>query len=329
MRSLVSLNPRIAVRDLALVAGLSFSALGLLSLAPMVWRDEPPWWVDLLAPFAFHGLIALVAATALWSWVGWRRVSGVTAVLMVIAVVRLYPACLARPVEPPPSAPRLTVLHLNVNTANGQLDVLKQLILDSGADVVSVVELSFAAEKALATLPPPWHPLLTRPSRDNFGIGMYARIPAVSARPRQLDVVFPAIEAVLPLGDREVVVTAVHVMPPIDAEASEANRRQLVEVAGWMKAEPRPRILVGDFNATPWSWSLRALADTGVTRAGGGYRSTWPAPLGPLGIPIDHAFVSAELTTTELDVLAIHDSDHHGFRMVVAGLPRAGLAALR
>ncbi len=58
-------------------------------------------------------------------------------------------------------------------------------------------------------------------------------------------------------------------------------------------------MVVGDLNASPWSYAFRPLADSDLVNSlnGFGLQATWPSVLGPFGVPIDHLLHSAEFTT--------------------------------
>jgi endonuclease/exonuclease/phosphatase (EEP) superfamily protein YafD len=56
--------------------------------------------------------------------------------------------------------------------------------------------------------------------------------------------------------------------------------------------------VLGDLNATPWSYYFQRLVrESGLTDSskGRGIHATWPAGLFPLRIPIDHCLLSPEI----------------------------------
>lgn len=87
------------------------------------------------------------------------------------------------------------------------------------------------------------------------------------------------------------------------------------DVAGWALNGSRdvPFVLMGDFNAAPWSRRLRDLEQRFDLRHGPRPVPTWPSGLGAMGVPIDHvlvrggmAFVSVEAWGADLG------SNHRG-----------------
>ncbi len=68
-----------------------------------------------------------------------------------------------------------------------------------------------------------------------------------------------------------------------------------------LRAQSGPQILIGDFNAAPWSHRIvRRLTRSDIK----GVRvpvSTWPVSLGALGIPIDQVFVGGGVQVVSVD----------------------------
>ena len=93
------------------------------------------------------------------------------------------------------------------------------------------------------------------------------------------------------------------------------------EVAGHFSG---PLVVMGDFNATPWSHAVRRIERLTGTRRIGGIGRTWhgyPTPLGevpvPLGLPIDHILISPGIGVLSVGTLEIPGSDHLAVRAVL------------
>ncbi|MEM9023784.1 MAG: hypothetical protein AAGB22_08575, partial [Bacteroidota bacterium] len=124
---------------LHLSAGVLFlTVLNVLSLAAS--RD---WALDLLTHFRFqYALLFLVAGVSLLL-LRWKRLAVVALVGLVFNGWFLVPLYLpnaqtraAAALPDNPAAPRLRVLHVNVNTANPRRQDIARLVRESGADVV-------------------------------------------------------------------------------------------------------------------------------------------------------------------------------------------------
>jgi len=79
----------------------------------------------------------------------------------------------------------------------------------------------------------------------------------------------------------------------------------------------RPLIIAGDFNATPWSWTMKSFAYENNLRMAGPMRATWPVfqrshrcTLCIPQFPIDHIFVSENIRVISKRIGPDVGSDH-------------------
>jgi endonuclease/exonuclease/phosphatase (EEP) superfamily protein YafD len=110
-------------------------------------------------------------------------------------------------------------------------------------------------------------------------------------------------------------IVAPHVGPPWTIAA--LRRRQTHDLVRYLRAVPRPLVLVGDLNSTPLWPAYRRLARTltdaareAARREGRRPARTWGLRYGPRLFRIDHALV-AGVTVDDVQVLPIAGSDHH------------------
>lgn len=79
---------------------------------------------------------------------------------------------------------------------------------------------------------------------------------------------------------------------------SQAQFRQVSEIASLIEKTPGPRLVMGDFNATPFSRILSTLASkANLQRLT--WLPTWPSQAGLPQIAIDHIFISPGLKLIE------------------------------
>jgi endonuclease/exonuclease/phosphatase (EEP) superfamily protein YafD len=112
---------------------------------------------------------------------------------------------------------------------------------------------------------------------------------------------------------------------PVGREGAARRDRQLRAVADAVaRGAPGPTVVVGDLNATRWSAGFAPLIGAGLrdSATGWGWQPTWPADLGPLGVPIDHVLHSPDLRVVSRSVPAWPGSDHRAVQAVLA-LPPA------
>jgi endonuclease/exonuclease/phosphatase (EEP) superfamily protein YafD len=103
----------------------------------------------------------------------------------------------------------------------------------------------------------------------------------------------------------------------LDRPPTRRHLRQIASLPAMVASLEAPIVLVGDFNATPWSYALtRVIGETGLAPLAG-LRPTWPAHLGWPQLPIDHVLVSGEWRLLSAERGPYAGSDH---RPVIARL---------
>lgn len=302
------------------VAALFAGAFGLA--APIAWvgcrLPGAPWWAELPAHFFDHAGLGLAFATAvlLRGRLPLRAHLGFVVALVTLALWPFFPARYGPPPVAPAPAP-ISLLVANVHTSNRDFGALLALARDR--DVVGLLEVDRGwAEAVVAGLPE--HRLLaSSPRSDNFGVMLLAKLPGATARIVELGERLPSVEAELPLGEARVTLLLTHPLPPISEDYAQSRDRQLRALAARVR-ELGPRVVVtGDLNATLRVPALEPLLQAGLRdgREGHGRLGSWPAPLGPFGIPIDHLLLGDALAAPTLDARAF-GSDHRALLFTLA-----------
>lgn len=285
-------------------AGLLASLSGLLGSF---------WWAfDLAAHFVLHLGVGL-ALLSPWVWRSrWQRLA---ILCLLVAVVQLGRA-LHWPASTAPeqtATPTLKVLLLNVLRNNHEHAAVLSLIEAHNPDLVVLLEINQHWAISLRPLHRAYPHRLVESAEDNFGIGLYSRLPLepLALRhpgPWRLASIF----ATLRLGEQRLSLYATHPPPPMNATMSAVQATQLREIAAELAAIPGPRVLLGDLNTTPWSAHFRPLREVGLHPSvpSLSYQGSWPAWLGRWGIPLDQVLVSAEIVVLERQLGAAVGSDH-------------------
>jgi endonuclease/exonuclease/phosphatase (EEP) superfamily protein YafD len=205
-------------------------------------------------------------------------------------------------------APMLRVAVANVHLGNRDAAPLLGWARDPQPDILAVLELTPAYAQALATAASPWPYRHLAPQLDAFGIGVLSRWPLRDVRevPGEGGILQLHARVLAPFGEFELI--AVHPVPPIDAHWHAVRDRTL---AALRPSGPVPAVLVGDFNATPWSSAAPHLA-AGGWRWFGGWQPTWPHAA--WGIPIDAVWTHGPWQLTERAVGPPIGSDHRPVR---------------
>ncbi len=117
------------------------------------------------------------------------------------------------------------------------------------------------------------------------------------------------------IAGHDVNLVAVHMTKPYFDLAAEGESRALRRVLAGLEG---PVVVAGDFNAAPWSGNLRRLMRDAALMPAPWHPATWPADLGPLGVPIDNVFTRAPALVETIE--AIPDplgSNHRGLEAVI------------
>ena len=272
---------------------VSFACLVGLTLplwAVAIGGREGPvaWLLDLAAHWQWlfvAGLLASVAASA-------RRDRRWLMPLLALPLPLLTGASPAPSVTAQvPSASPFTVASANVGLGWRDPGPLLAWLRDQDVDLLVLVEVSTAFAGALQWEPGYPHRVV-EPQDGPFGIAVLSRHPLRGARlVRDADGI-PHLLVETDWQGQPVSVAAVHPMPPLSPQFHAARDHRLTELARGIAGDPRPGIVAGDLNATPWSSALLSLPELGLRRATG-LAPTWPSVFGGwFGIPIDHVLVT-------------------------------------
>lgn len=219
----------------------------------------------------------------------------------------------------------MRIVSANLWNGRAHPEAFAELVAELEADVVAVQEMSPEQADALARVMP--HGQLM-PARDHSGMGLAARHRvAISLVPLYMR---SAPVARLDPGDwsqlrSPVEVVNVHMYAPhvvVPKFGLPVRRRQIRDFERFLADEGSDslrdsRVLVGDFNATPWwpvyRWFAERFTDAATAAAGAlgrSVRRTWgPWHGAPRLLRIDHAFVRG-FEVEAFQVMTVRGSDH-------------------
>lgn len=305
------IRPSLRIGFRGLLDALGFAAAAI-SLAGFLgaWA----WWLEILSHFRAQYallflLLALLHALA--------RRGRALAVALAGAAINAAPVLLfllpPAPPAPPGGAPFRAML-MNINTRLGDPSAIRAAISNAHPDILVLEEIS---PRWLAELSPALDAYPFRrvePRHDNFGIGLFSRLPLQTSRIEPFGIVdVPSVFARLAVAGQALHVVATHPLPPGDALLAAERNRQLDWLAREIAALPGPVLLLGDLNTSPWSPAYRRfLRDSGLrdSARGRSIHPTWPSFLPPLWIPLDHALHSPHLAVRSRAVGPAIGSDH-------------------
>lgn len=267
--------------------------------------------VDAFAPWL---LGAAVVLSLLAMGLGLRRVGGALCALALGASLHLVGEQhgLSLPVlsDAPPDMRVLFFNALGGNTTPSDKIVAAALALDP--DVIVFAEAS-AIFPSLARLTSRYH-VLSPCSADQCELLVAARRQPLRFWQLRLNPVWEARYAVAEFETapgQSVFLVANHLAKPWLSGVADAELHRLAAQYRWL---PGPAIVVGDFNAPPWSRPIRQLLDWTGMRGLRWPLATWPAGAGAFGMPIDQVLVRGGPRVVRMTPFgATLGSNHRGF----------------
>jgi endonuclease/exonuclease/phosphatase (EEP) superfamily protein YafD len=248
-----------------------------------------------------------------------HRVLAVAAGVLVVVHVTLVLPGLFRTVSVPEAArraPRLRVVSANLRYNNAQSNRLSLLaeLRSFHADVLALEEVTPEWWQTIEAsgLLDDFRGHVERSRSDAGGLALLSRVP-------MRDIVvhdiagWPMITASVAVGSRTVHVAAVHVAAPIGT--SELGRRQQQAATAVERALARPRVVAGDFNASPYNRWFAQQRDLGLREAheavGRPFATTWPNGLHHVPpLRLDHVFADPSIVPLDASEGRGQGSDH-------------------
>ena len=301
---------------LLVIPALLLAAVSLASFAGR-WL----WWLDVLANFRAQYVVGLAILGVLIAVSRWRRTGLAVLGVALVNLVFVAPLYVGSPGEPVAGAPDLRVLNFNLLSINENYNEVIEYIVAVDPDLVFLHEASRPWEVAMEAADLGYEIVRGRSDQLIFGTLVLARqeVDAVSygfaeTQPRAISLRYQ------PDGwPVELNVLSTHPLAPTTAERAGLRDAQLEFAAGWASEQEGAFFVVGDLNASPWSWPFRSLVSEGGLRnsqIGFGLQPTFPATsVVLLRVPIDHLLHSEELRVRDRRLGAALGSDH--FSLIV------------
>ncbi|MCB0165280.1 MAG: endonuclease/exonuclease/phosphatase family protein [Anaerolineae bacterium] len=275
------------------------------------------WTLDVLSHFNLQYAIWLAVCLVAGLVIGRRRIDALALAPALIAnLVVIAPYFL--PLTPTVSASdnRLRAVSLNIHAQDPDYEAVIDFLNQYQPDLVMVTEAEPALMGLLAEAVGESYPYVYDESmRGTMGLALLSRQPFLAAetvplsdtRRRRL------IKATIEWQGTPITVYGAHPLPPLNSRWAASRNHELEIIQGLLADETGPLILLGDFNASPWSYPMRELvAGTHLRHAalGFGLRPTWYFERVIFGAPLDHIYVSPEVTALSYKIGGDIGSDH-------------------
>lgn len=302
--------------------GMGGLGVGLGTVAGTVlgFLGRTSWVFDLLGNFRFQYLWVGVLAIASIAWNQWWRWIPVVGLGVLINLIAVGPYLWGTIAEAA-AGDRLTIVHLNTQVGNRDKAAVVDFVRTADADVVVLAEVTPELLDLIEEAELPFQPVIGTPPITPIGLLALSRQPTWTGRVTNLGASrVPALFLEGTFAGSPLEILAFHTSSPGREARSSARDDQLADAASRVVDRDTPMILVGDFNATPWTGAFRDLLDAGTVDAqrGRGMAGSWPSGWGPFKIPIDHLVHTPDLTTTSFAFGPSAGSDHRSLRVTVA-----------
>ena len=290
------------------------SAYIVVCLAIVAFLDQYHWIIDLLAQFRVQYAIVLFLGAIIS--LARRRIKtlAIFATFFLINGWTILPWYFAPETAGNTGQHSLRVAMMNVLTSNRQFEEVVQFVRSQNPDIFVAIEVNQEwvdqLQAGLTDLP---HSNCI-PRSDNFGIAIFSNFEMMQVQD-MLYGPFPieSLKCTFVRGDKHFQLVATHPLPALSHRHWKGRKEQLAGAVADLNPD-FSRILVGDFNLTPWSSHFRDVTRGAELRSAGlgyGPQPTWhifPGWLG--GLKIDHVLVSEDLAVSS-HVLSPHlGSDH-------------------
>ncbi|NJN19395.1 MAG: endonuclease/exonuclease/phosphatase family protein [Oscillochloris sp.] len=253
------------------------------------------WFGDFLAMVAdYYVLIAI----CLLAWFGMRRQwrwALLAGGLMLFNgwYVLDYARATA---QPDAGGQEVRLLVYNIYHQNPDPAQIVAEVQHHNPDIVFLMEYSDAIQQQIEGAFSDYPYRLIRPSRMTMGLALFSRYPFEATTIHRAEATrIPVFEVDIRLNNRIVSFVGGHPWPP-QPRWGALHRSQVAAISTVAEQAGRPLIVAGDFNAAPWTHSMRGLAERSQVRHIRGpldLTKTWLiAP--PFGLPLDHVLISDE-----------------------------------
>lgn len=308
------------------IASSRLLTLTLLTTTAVTALASWHWIADLLANLRIQQLIALSIALLVSLLARQKRLAVLCVACIAVQLISMRGEWLPnlRSIDRS-EASEFRLLTVNVLTSNSNHDAIIREILDSDADLFSVLELNTQLKEKLVAVCGETYPFSAGSGSDlgNFGIALFSKHPLQDTQIFQLNEPIDSI-AVTCRGMR---IYATHPLPPMGESQFRSRNEHFDRLADRVttfsdKNASLSTVVMGDFNLTPWSpWFSKFTESTGLRRAksGFGIQPTWYAKgnLFPLGLVLDHVLIDPRLRCLSHRVGAPIGSDHRSVLVTV------------
>lgn len=276
------------------------------------------WWFDQTSHFKVqYVVVQLTCLLCLLPFKRWKlfMACALFAIVNIVQIVPLYLPDARNSVADEKIARKLKFLLINVHTSNRDFEKTIRYSEQVAPDILALEEIDGLWVSAMSDFLKEFPYKMEIPRPDNFGIGLYSRIPFKKANVEYFsEAMVPSVVTEFDISGQSVTVLFTHPLPPGDKSYFAMRNEQLEKIASSRGDFGDNIVVIGDLNITIWShYYKRFVSKMGVrnSRNGFGILPSWSADIPFMKIPIDHCLVSENIVVMEHINGPFIGSDHY------------------
>jgi len=275
------------------------------------------WWLDVLANFRAQYVVGLAVLGLIVVLSRWRKTGYAVLGVALVNLLVVLPLYLGSPAKATVEASAIRVMSFNLLSTNERYTEVIEYIEGVDPDLILLHEASRPWEVAMEAAELDYQ--IIRPRSEDLIFGTLVLVKGDAVEAVSYGFAASSARAVeltyTPEGwTTTLSILGTHPLAPTDRERADLRDAQLGFAGEWASDRNGAVIVVGDFNATPWSWPFRRLmdsADLQNSQKGFGLQPTFSAESNLLlRVPIDHLLHSPALEVTDRDLGPRLGSDH-------------------
>lgn len=289
-------------------------AVGLVSLVALLGGSF--WAFDLMSHFRVQYLGLLILSGGLLAILKQRKEAGVLASFAAFNIFLILPLFSGggAPIAAAAEGTSQRLMSLNLLSSNEDSEAVFAVVADANPDILLFLEVNTWWQTRLDAQFDKVYPFRdSRPREDNFGISLYSKVPLEDFEVIHLGDAIPTMRVTFSNHGKPFHLFGVHFLPPMGKRGTARRDAAFADLPAAMSNLPHDILVVGDLNATPWSFPFRRLlADTNLhdSSVGFGFQPTWPTFLPLMSIPIDHCLHTSGVQILNREVGGEMGSDH-------------------
>ena len=296
-------------------------AIGIFLATLLGFLGRLDWRLDLFSHFrlvyALAALITTVALLYLRKWV----MLGVAALALIMNGWVMSPYYLTPHDATPAKAQSISIICFNVLMENRRSDEVLTYLRTKKPDIIALTEVDLAWTVKLKPLEVDYPYRRLVPRSGHAGVSLYSRLPFTGEAVMLSPVGFWSIIGDLSVSDRTIKVIFSHPVAPTNQRSTQLRDDQINAIADIVQHTATPTLLLGDFNASPWSAALDPIhmkTELRDSALGFGVQPTWNAFNPLIRTQIDYVFVPPEFAVLNHHIGPALGSDHLPVEVTIA-----------